>query len=147
MGKKVERYSDIIDLPYHQSMRRPHMPNYNRAAQFAPFAALVGYGQMVQDTADILMNDKKKLLTEDAKQFLDKKLQILKKHSMESPVIEVIYYNNYAGVNRGKYCVVSGKLKKIVDYPSVLILGKNVQILCSDILDIHGQIFEKYQLI
>ena len=53
MGKKMERYSDIIDLPHHQSGRRPHMPNYNRAAQFAPFSALVGYEQMVQDTVDI----------------------------------------------------------------------------------------------
>ena len=67
MGKKVERYSDIIDLPHHQSVRRPHMPNYNRAAQFAPFAALVGYDEMVADAVGMRLSEKKKELGEDDK--------------------------------------------------------------------------------
>lgn len=147
MSKKVERYSDIIDLPHHQSVRRPHMPNYNRAAQFAPFATLVGYDQMVQDVVDIRLNDKKKLLSEDAKQTLDKKLKILKKHLLERPLIEIIYYNDKSGTNGGADCVIIGRLKKIMDYPSMLVLDEDVQILCSDILNIHGQIFGKYHLI
>ena len=53
MGKKVERYSDIIDLPHHQSGRRPHMSVYNRAAQFAPFAALTGHEEAIEETARI----------------------------------------------------------------------------------------------
>lgn len=67
MSKRVERYSDIIDFPHHQSVRRPHMSVYNRAAQFVPFAALVGYDQMVQDAADILLLDKRVILSEDQK--------------------------------------------------------------------------------
>ena len=65
MGKKVERYSDIIDLPHHQSVRRPHMANYNRAAQFAPFAALVGYEQMVQNTVNMQLMEYKEMLQVD----------------------------------------------------------------------------------
>ncbi|MEE1262261.1 hypothetical protein [Ruminococcus sp.] len=36
-------YADIINLPHFQSQKRPHMSLYDRAAQFAPFAALTGF--------------------------------------------------------------------------------------------------------
>ena len=44
-------YADIIDLPHHQSEKRRHMSLHDRAAQFAPFAALVGYDEMVGEEA------------------------------------------------------------------------------------------------
>ena len=46
---KHGKYDDIIDLPHHQSETRPHMTMRNRGAQFAPFAALTGYGEMIDD--------------------------------------------------------------------------------------------------
>ena len=42
-------YADIIDLLHHQSADRKHMSLHDRAAQFAPFAALVGYDEMVEE--------------------------------------------------------------------------------------------------
>ena len=44
-------YEDIIGLPHHVSQRHPHMPVSDRAAQFAPFAALTGYGDVIKETA------------------------------------------------------------------------------------------------
>jgi hypothetical protein len=44
-------YDDIINLPHHVSKRRPQMSMWNRAAQFAPFAALTGYEDAIKDTA------------------------------------------------------------------------------------------------
>ena len=38
----MSRYDDIINLPYHVSPTRKQMSMHDRAAQFAPFAALVG---------------------------------------------------------------------------------------------------------
>ena len=67
MSKKEERYSDIIDLPHHQSVRRPHMSNYNRAAQFAPFSALVGYDQMIQKVDSMRLYENKEELNGDDK--------------------------------------------------------------------------------
>ena len=44
------KYDDIIHLPYHQSAERPHMSLHDRAAQFAPFAALSGYEEAIEET-------------------------------------------------------------------------------------------------
>ncbi|MBE6836161.1 MAG: hypothetical protein E7515_07945 [Ruminococcaceae bacterium] len=52
MGK----YDDIINLPHHQSEKRPHMSLYDRAAQFAPFAALTGYDQKIEQAGKIAAN-------------------------------------------------------------------------------------------
>ena len=144
--KEPMKYEDIIDLPHFQSVKRPHMSLYNRAAQFAPFSALVGYEDMVQDTSDMLLNDKKRLLSEDAKQSLDLKLQILRDHLADHPVIEIVYYDGVAGTNGGMYCVITGTLRKIEEHPLALLLDQNIQISCSDILNIRGQVLEKYPL-
>lgn len=46
----AHRYDDIIDLPHHTSKRHPRMPIENRAAQFAPFAALTGHADAILRT-------------------------------------------------------------------------------------------------
>ena len=46
------RYDDIIHLPHHVSETRPRMSRASRAVQFAPFAALTGYDQIIEDTAE-----------------------------------------------------------------------------------------------
>ena len=51
--KDIHRYDDIIDLPHHRSSVRAHMSLHDRAAQFAPFAALTGYGEAIEETARI----------------------------------------------------------------------------------------------
>ena len=48
MKKAAGKYSDIIDLPHHTSKKHPRMSMEARAAQFAPFAALTGYGEAIQ---------------------------------------------------------------------------------------------------
>ena len=47
----TDYYDDIINLPHHVSKRHPQMSMWNRAAQFAPFAALTGYEDAIKDTA------------------------------------------------------------------------------------------------
>lgn len=45
------RYDDIIGLPHPEPKRHPRMPSADRAAQFAPFAALTGFGGVIDETA------------------------------------------------------------------------------------------------
>ena len=57
--KYDKQYDDIINLPHHVSNKHPRMSMHDRAAQFAPFAALTGYNDKVNETAkkvnDIIM--------------------------------------------------------------------------------------------
>ena len=52
MSGRTDDYSDIIDLPHHTSSKHPRMAPEMRAAQFAPFQALNGYGEAVDETAE-----------------------------------------------------------------------------------------------
>ena len=47
----VQLYADIIDLPHYEPKHHPRMSMWNRAAQFAPFAALTGYEDAIKETA------------------------------------------------------------------------------------------------
>ena len=47
----IDKYADIINLPHPTSKRHPRMSMLDRAAQFAPFAALTGYGDVIDATA------------------------------------------------------------------------------------------------
>lgn len=46
------KYDDMIELPHHQSKERPHMSLHDRAAQFAPFAALPGHKEAIEEATE-----------------------------------------------------------------------------------------------
>ena len=64
-------YDDLLNLPHHTSTVQPAMPMQNRAAQFAPFAALVGYDALIRETARL--TDQKVELDESVKAELNEK--------------------------------------------------------------------------
>ena len=139
MSKNSGRYSDIIDLPHHQSIYRPHMTVYNRAAQFAPFAALVGYDEMVQDTADILLLDKRIILSEDAKCLLDVQLQGIREKIDLNPEIKIVYFDEKVNKLGGGYALHSGKVKKKEEYPAMLVFLDGKKVLIEDIIQIENE--------
>ena len=49
----MNKYDEILSLPHHVSPTRPQMPRADRAAQFAPFAALTGYEEVIDETARV----------------------------------------------------------------------------------------------
>ena len=51
----TDNYDDIIQLPHPVSKNHPPMPMKNRAAQFAPFSALTGYGDAIKES--VRMNE------------------------------------------------------------------------------------------
>ena len=60
--RSIEEYRDIINLPHPESRSHPRMPMENRAAQFAPFAALTGYGdtvdRMTEKHEEVIANER-----------------------------------------------------------------------------------------
>lgn len=49
MREPIEKYKNIINLPHHISKNHPQMSTHERAAQFAPFAALTGYEDIITE--------------------------------------------------------------------------------------------------
>ncbi len=47
-----KKYEEIIDLPHPTSNKHPRMSKSDRAAQFAPYSALSGYEDAVEETAN-----------------------------------------------------------------------------------------------
>ena len=70
--KNIHDYSDIINRPYKKSKKYKHMSQKDRAAQFAPFAALTGHKQLIQETQKL--TEDKKELDENKKSILNQKL-------------------------------------------------------------------------
>ena len=75
-------YEDIIDLPHHRSRKHPPMKVADRAAQFAPFAALTGFEDAVKETARI--TERKHELTEDKIAEINECLMRLQENSFFS---------------------------------------------------------------
>ena len=103
----MNKYSDIINLPHHQSKTHPHMSNYDRAAQFAPFAALTGYEEAIIEAAKI--SDEKKLLSTDEVDQIRGKLLVIESQLSFSPLVKVTYFDN----TQKKYLIYEGNVKKI----------------------------------
>ena len=53
---KEDDFEDIISLPHHVSQKHPRMTMSQRAAQFAPFAALTGFEETIQGVSDARMS-------------------------------------------------------------------------------------------
>ena len=109
--KEVNRYEEIINLPHHQSATRPHMSNYDRAAQFAPFAALKGYEEELDEA--IRVTDKKIELSDEQLNQLNQELNALKGIVKELPIIKVIYFVPDEKKSGGKYITIEKHVRKI----------------------------------
>ena len=136
-----EKYSKIIDLPHHSSPTRPRMPIRDRAAQFAPFAALTGYDSMVEETARL--TDSEDASSEEHTALIDKKLRILSKLESEHPYVEIIYFIPDQRKSGGRYETVYGHLKLIDRLEMELILGDKRRIRFDRIRDINSTAFNE----
>ena len=70
-----KRYADIIDLPHPRPGQRSKMSMLDRAAQFSPFAALVGYEDNIEEVARL--TQQRIELDENEKYILDMRQQQL----------------------------------------------------------------------
>ena len=94
----MSRYDDIINLPHHASSTRPRMSMHDRAAQFAPFAALVGYDDAVAETARL--TEYRPELDEQEQRAINERLAYITAHIHEQPEVRIKYfvpdeYKNY----------------------------------------------------
>ena len=107
MGK----YDDIINLPHHVSKKHPQMSLHDRAAQFAPFAALTGYDEEVREVSRI--TDQFHPLESKKKEEINQKLCVLQKIQYKHPLISIYYFVPDKRKVGGSYTEMYGRLKNI----------------------------------
>lgn len=131
------RYEDIINLPHHVSSRHRPMPLLNRAAQFAPFAALTGHDAAI---AEMARHTSERVELSPADQtLLSRRLAIAFKSS--SPVV-ITYFHPDPLKKGGSYLTVSGEIKKLEKNDGVLTLPSGQTIPLANIFSIDGSIFD-----
>ncbi|MBP5282507.1 MAG: hypothetical protein J6Z22_08400 [Lachnospiraceae bacterium] len=116
----TDKYEDIIDLPHHQSDRRAHMSRINRAAQFAPFAALTGYDDVIAEEGRL--TDAFREMDESEKAKLDQVLRYLQAKQEEGPLVKVLYFLPDALKEGGSYVEAIGRFLKVDTYKRELVL-------------------------
>ena len=127
-------YDDIINLPHHQSKNHPHMSMHDRAAQFAPFAALTGYDDAIKEARRL--TDSKPELDENQLEELDQKLADLMTCIEEHPEVTITYFKPDDKKEGGAYVTCMGKIKKIDGYKRRLIFEDSREIEVCNIVEI-----------
>ena len=129
-----ETYQDIIHLPRPVSQRHAPMTLQDRAAQFAPFAALTGHEEAVKETARL--TETRIQLDVDEIQLLDQKLQYIRDHLDECPAVILTHFVPDARKAGGRYLEHEGVVKKIREYDHVIVMEDGTEIPIADIIRI-----------
>lgn len=97
-------YNDIMNIPYNQSKRHLPMNQLDRAFQFAPFGALEGFNDLINEKTELYA--RKKYTTSADEQIIMRQLKYLRTHPLK---VDVNYFNDESGY----YEHFKGFLKKI----------------------------------
>lgn len=110
----IKKYEDILDLPHHVSRKRPQMSLADRAAQFSPFAAVVGHEEAIKETAR--RTDRRKELDEMEKAIIDAQLRGIEAQLPNGFDVEIEYFQPDERKAGGAYLVKVGRVKKFDKY-------------------------------
>lgn len=139
VGKDPHRYDDMINLPHYRSDRHPRMSEWSRAAQFAPFAALNGYGDAILETQR--RTDQRIELDESEQAILDEKLRMLLEQMEMHPEVKITYFIPDEKKDGGAYVTVTGTISKMDRYAHSIRMADGTVIPMEMILEIDSQIF------
>ena len=129
------KYDDIIEHPHYRSKKRPHMSMINRAAQFSPFAALVGYDEAVTETGRL--TDERINLDESVIEEINRRLaEIERRLPADPPFVTITYFVEDAFKEGGSYLQMTGKVKKMDLFGRTLTMDDGQILRACDIFDI-----------
>lgn len=137
MNDRMEchRYDDVINRQHPTSKKHPRMSNMNRAAQFAPFAALTGYEESIEETARL--TDRRIELSEYEIEELNAKLNFIQDRIKEHPKVTVTYFQPDERKEGGAYITVSGEAINVDCFKKLLSLKEKRIINFFDITSIN----------
>ena len=136
----TENYDDIINLPHHVSPTRQRMSMHDRAAQFAPFAALPGPEAAVGAAAR-LTAERRELDAQEAEE-LNRRLAALIANLPDRPEATIEYFVPDDRKSGGAYVTVTGRVRHISVPEKTLVMEDGTVIGFEDIAAISGFQFE-----
>ena len=137
----VERfpYEDIVDLPHHVSRKHPQPTMADRAARFAPFAAITGYEEMVLEEARV--TDDRIEMDESSKAALNEKLNMILEFIDEQPEVSITYFEPDKRKAGGAYVTITGTVKRIDEYERIVLMTEEKIIKIDEIYAIESDLF------
>ena len=135
----MSRYDDIINRKYEGSNTHKRMSLENRAAQFAPFAALTGHDAAINETAR-LTSERIELSVEEQR-LLSERLNIVLDRLTEQPTLTFVVFQPDTHKSGGRYISINGIVKKYDEYEKVIILTNGKSVMIEDVISIDGEIF------
>lgn len=139
------RYNDILNMPYPNPEIEKDFPDkILRAAQFAPFAALTGYDEAVEETARL--TDAKLELDEYQKTELNDKLQFLN-NSEDNEDVCITYFVPDKRKSGGEYITKKGIVLKVREYEKDVVMEDGTEIPIDDIIAIESNQFNEMESI
>ena len=107
---------------------------WNRAAQFAPFAALTGYDAAIQESGRL--TDDWIDMGESANEELNRKMELLKSKLPEHPTVIIEYFKPDSNKSGGSYKSVTGVVRRIDDIERFVELTDGKKIAIDAIIEI-----------
>lgn len=138
----MSRYDDIINLPHHVSKTRKPMPMINRAAQFAPFAALTGHDEAIAETAR--QTTPKEILSSDEQKKLSERLACAIENLAEKSRLTIVCFFPDDIKEGGRYVTLTGVIKKYDEYERTITLEDGIVLHIGNIISIDGELIDKY---
>ena len=132
-------YEDIVNLPPHISKKHPQPTMMERAARFAPFAAITGYEEMVLEEARV--TEERIDLDEGTLSLLNEKLNIIQEFLDEEPEIKITYFEPDKKKSGGAYIDIIGTVKRIDEYECLVIMTDGKKIRIEDIYSLESDLF------
>ncbi|MBO4687717.1 MAG: hypothetical protein J5636_04320 [Clostridiales bacterium] len=129
-----DKYETIRGMDRPQYPDLPPMPLKDRAAQFSPFAAVVGYGDAVLETARL--TDDRVELHGDAAQELDRALGKLRERINDHPEVSVSYFVPDGKKAGGRYIEKTGAVRRIDEVAGTLVFKDGLIIPVSELRNI-----------
>lgn len=117
MGK----YDDIMELPHHRSHYRTPMSIENRAAQFAPFAALSGHDEAIAETSR-LTNARIELTNEEKLEIA----RLIKDSYSSQESVSITYFIPDKAKAGGSYAAIRGRISKVDEYDHLVTLDNGI---------------------
>lgn len=125
-------YDDIINHPHFQSKTRPQMSMHDRAAQFSPFAALVGFDAAVEETGRL--TDERIVLDEDALQELNAQIAGL----TAGDEVSITYFIPDLFKDGGMYLPLQGTIRRIDFEQRIIHFSTGEEINFNDIYSVEN---------